>query len=131
MDTMTNNNDIQAAKEKYADLMGVYHDLILALERAEQLQGEWRQLMQELNTTDDNIITATFQPFIDKGIVPGAYFRIENSDKVYKVVQIRKLSYGVIDITEPDKVINAQLQQYDGQSTIDRFILLPDYKEDK
>ena len=128
---MTNNNDIQAAKEKYADLMGVYHDLILALERAEQLQGEWRQLMQELNTTDDNIITATFQPFIDKGIVPGAYFRIENSDKVYKVVQIRKLSYGVIDITEPDKVINAQLQQYDGQSTIDRFILLPDYKEDK
>lgn len=128
---MTNNNDLQAAKEKYADLMGVYHDLMLALERVEQLQGEWRQLMQELNTTDDNIIAATFQPFIDKGIVPGAYFRLENSDKVYKVVQIRKLSYGVIDITEPDKVINAQLQLYDGQSTIDRFILLPDYKEDK
>ena len=128
---MTNNNDLQAAKEKYADLMGVYHDLMLALERVEQLQGEWRQLMQELNTTDDNIIAATFQPFIDKGIVPGAYFRLENSDKVYKVVQIRKLSYGVIDITEPDKVNNAQLQLYDGQSTIDRFILLPDYKEDK
>lgn len=128
---MTNNNDLQAAKEKYADLLGVSNDLMLALERLEQLKGEWRKLMQELNTTDDNIIAATFQPFIDKGIVPGAYFRIENSDKVYKVVQIRKLSYGVIDIAEPDKVINAQLQLYAGQSTIDRFILLPDYKEDK
>jgi hypothetical protein len=128
---MTNNNDLQAAKEKYADLMSVYHDLMLALERAEQLQGEWRQLMQDLNTTDNNIIAATFQPFIDKGIVPGAYFRTENSDKVYKIVQIRKLSYGVIDIADPDKVINATLQLYDGESTIDRFILLPDYKEKK
>lgn len=127
---MDNNNDIQAAKEKYAALLGVYNDLMLALERAEQLQGEWRQLMQELNTTDDNIITATFQPFIDKGIVPGAYFRTGNSDKVYKVVQIRKRAYGVIDIADPDIVINAQLQLYDGQSTIDRFILLPDYKEE-
>ncbi len=128
---MTNNNDLQAAKEKYADLMGVYNDLMFALESAEHLKGEWRQLMQELNTADDNIIAATFQPFINKGIVPGAYFRMENSDKVYKAVQIRKLSYGVIDIAEPDKIIKAQLQLYDGQSSIDRFILLPDYKEEK
>ena len=129
MDNEKNNttDPDRAVKEKYAELLGVAHKVLLALEQAEDLYGQWRELLSEATSTQSEIVAQSFRPFIEKGLVPGAYFKIENSDKIYQITQIRHLAYGVIDITAPDKTINAQLSTAAG-STIDRFILLPDYQ---
>lgn len=101
---------------------------MLALEELEQLKHTWLELLADIKSADYEIVFQSFRPFIEKGIVPGAYFRIENSDVIYRVETIRKLAYGVVNIEEPDKIINAALTAHGG-STIDRFILLPDYEE--
>lgn len=124
----TNTTDrVWAVKEKYAELLGVAHKVLLALEQAEDLYRQWRELLSEATSTQGEIVEQSFRPFIEKGLVPGAYFKIENSDKIYQITQIRHLAYGVVDIINPDKTLNAPLSTAAG-STIDRFILLPDYQ---
>lgn len=122
-------SDIEKLKERYSALLGVANKIRSALEEAEQLHGEWQDLQNRIAETNSEIEQNIFQPFIDKGIIPGSYFKIENSDKIYKVVSIRHCAYGVIDISEPEKIINAQLDLEPTGSTINRFIPLPDYKE--
>lgn len=122
-------SDIQKLKEQYSALLGVANKIRSALEEAEQMHGEWQDLQNRIAGTISEIEQNIFQPFIDKGIIPGSYFKIENSDKIYKVVSIRHCAYGVVDIADPEVIINAQLDMEPAGSTIKRFIPLPDYKE--
>ena len=69
-------------------------------------------------------VESTFAPFIEAGLIPGAYFALK-ADEVhaYKIVSIKGDCYGAADVNSLDKVLAMPLEA-NGNSCIDKIILL-------
>lgn len=83
---------------------------------------DYRYLLNEIERLHDEDTEKVFAPYIAAGLIPGAYFMIKGNDKnVYKIVSIKADKYGVIDVNNPDKIIDMPLVKY-GKSFLERCI---------
>ncbi len=97
-------------------------DIEMFLHKMENTIEDYRNVLNEIERQHGEDTEKIFAPFIDAGLIPGAYFMVTGNDtNVYKIVAIKEDQYGVIDVNNPKIVINMPLAR-DGKSFIKRYI---------
>jgi hypothetical protein len=97
-------------------------DIEILLHKMENTIDDYRNVLNEIERQRSGDTEKIFAPFIDAGLIPGAYFMVTEDDMhVYKIVAIKADQYGVIDVNKPEKVINMPLER-DGKSFLERYI---------
>lgn len=97
-------------------------DIEMLLHKMENTIEDYSAVLNEIERQHGEDTEKIFAPFIDAGLIPGAYFMVTGDDMhVYKIVAIKADKYGVVDVNKPDKIINMPLER-DGKSFLERYI---------
>lgn len=97
-------------------------DIEMLLHKMENTIEDYRAVLNEIERQHGEDTEKIFAPFIDAGLIPGAYFMVTGDDMhVYKIVAIKADEYGVVDVNKPDKIIKMPLER-DGKSFLERYL---------
>jgi hypothetical protein len=114
-------DDFKQTLEAAKDLRDEIETLLYKLENS---IDDYENLLHKIQDAERENIESTFAPFIEAGLIPGAYFALKSDEvHVYKIVSIRGEAYGAADVNNLGKVLTMPLE-VNGNSCIDKFILL-------
>jgi hypothetical protein len=114
-------DDFKQTLEAAKDLRDEIETLLYKLENS---IDDYENLLHKIQDAEQENLESTFAPFIEAGLIPGAYFALKKDEvHAYKIVSIKGDCYGAADVNRLDKVLAMPLE-VNGKSSIDKFILM-------
>jgi hypothetical protein len=114
-------DDFKQTLEAAKDLRDEIETLLYKLENS---IDDYENLLHKIQDAERVNVESTFAPFLEAGLIPGAYFALKSNEvHAYKIVSIKGDCYGAADVNSLDKVLTMPLE-VNGNSCIDKFILL-------
>jgi hypothetical protein len=84
---------------------------------------EWRDFCRAKKQLENETIEANFQKLIDKGLIPGVYFKKFDSEDIFQIKGIGNGFYVAVNATAGDgKIYRMPLEHYiTGESLADKY----------
>ena len=90
--------------EDLKDLQALRENLNKILDSLENTIDQVRDFNREISNLEHKQTEQDFQKLIDKGLVPGVYFRKDDSDDLFKITGIGLGYYLAINVTQDDGI---------------------------
>lgn len=111
-----NREDLQELKNLAEKMENLFDSL-------ENTFEEWRDFCRAKKQLENETIEANFQKLIDKGLIPGVYFKKFDSEDIFQIKGIGNGFYVAVNATAGDgKTYRMPLEHYiTGESLADKY----------
>ena len=110
-------------KEDFQDLNDFAEKLENVFCEMENMFDQYRDFCRARKKVEDENIEANFQALIDKGLIPGAYFKKFDSEDIFQIKGIGNCFYIAVNVTVGDgKTYKMPISHYiTGESIADKY----------
>ena len=100
-------------KEDLKELQTFAAELANTLDSMDNLIAQYRDFTACKKRLTEEQLQADYQAFIDRGLIPGAYFKKFDSEDIFQIKGIGSDCYTAVNISHPDdKVYRMPLRHY-------------------